>query len=131
MYMLDTNICIYALKTHSRALLRKFRVHRELCVSAVTWAELCFGVANSPPSKHKAREQQLAEFARRLSILPLDESVGTHYGLVRARLKREGRLIGPNDLLIAAHALAAECTLVSNNVREFERVEGLSVENWA
>ena len=130
MYMLDTDICIYLLKTHSRRLRQKFRVHRDLCISAVTWAELCYGVENSPPEKRGARRQQLGEFARRILVLPFEERSGPVYGRVRAQLRRDGALIGANDLLIAAHALAAGCTLVTNNVREFQRVEGLVVENW-
>jgi tRNA(fMet)-specific endonuclease VapC len=131
MYMLDTDICIYLLKTHSSRLRQKFRVHRDLCISAITWAELCYGVENSLPEKRGARRQQLGEFARRLLVLPFEERSGPVYGRVRAQLRRDGALIGANDLLIAAHALAAGCTLVTNNVREFQRVEGLVVENWA
>ena len=102
----------------------------ELHEFAVTWAELCYGVENSPPEKRGARRQQLGEFARRLLVLPFEERSGPVYGRVRAQLRRDGALIGANDLLIAAHALAAGCTLVTNNVREFQRVEGLVVENW-
>ncbi len=131
MYMLDTDICIYLLKTHSRSLRQKFRIHRDLCISAVTWAELCYGVENSPPALRGPRRRQLREFARRLLVLPFEESSGAVYGRQRAQLRRKGALIGANDLLIAAHALAAGCTLVTNNVRKFERVEGLAVENWA
>ena len=131
MYMLDTDICIYLLKTHSVHLRQKFRVHRDLCISAITWAELCYGVENSPPAQRGARRKQLGEFARRLLVLPFEDRSGPVYGQVRAQLRRDGALIGANDLLIAAHALANGCTLVTNNVREFERVEGLVVENWA
>lgn len=131
MFMLDTDICIYLLKTRSESLRQKFRVHRELCISAITWAELCYGVENSPPAHRNARRAQLGEFVRRLLVLPLEENAGPVYGSVRTQLRRDGAMIGANDLLIAAHALAAGCTLVTNNVREFERVEGLVVENWA
>jgi len=130
MYMLDTNICIYLLKTHSEKLRQRFRVHRDLCISVVTWAELCYGVENSQPSHRGPRRRQLGELARRLLVLPLEDGAGPVYGRVRAQLRRDGALIGANDLLIAAHAIASECTLVSNNEREFRRVEGLVVENW-
>ena len=74
MYMLDTDICIYLLKTHSTRLRQKFRVHRDLCISAITWAELCFGVENSPPTQRHARSKQLGEFARRLLVLPFEDA---------------------------------------------------------
>ena len=86
---------------------------------------------NSPPAQRGARSKQLGEFSRRLLVLPFEDRSGAVYGRIRAQLRRDGALIGANDLLIAAHALAAGCTLVTNNVREFERVEGLAVENWA
>ena len=131
MYMLDTNICIYLLKTHSKKLRQKFRMHRELCISVVTWAELCYGVENSASSQREPRRRQLREFARRLLVLPLEDSAGPFYGRIRAQLRRDGATIGANDLLIAAHAMATDCTLVSNNLREFRRIDGLVVENWA
>ncbi len=130
MYMLDTNICVYLLKTHSKKLQQKFRVHRDLCISAVTWAELCYGVENSPPSRRGARRRQLGEFVRRLLVLPLEKDAGSVYGQVRARLRKDGAMVGANDLLIAAHAIAASCTLVTNNEREFGRIDGLKIENW-
>jgi len=130
MYMLDTNICIYVLKNHSAKLRHKFKVSKNLCISAVTYAELCFGIENGDASLSKQRWEQFGAFTRLLLTLPLDEQAGKKYGQIRAQLKREGRPIGNNDLFIAAHALSAGAILVSNNEREFNRVPGLMVENW-
>jgi tRNA(fMet)-specific endonuclease VapC len=130
MHMLDTNICIYVLKDHSAAMRRKFRVCGDLCISVVTWAELCFGVENGTPALRESRWAQLDAFTRLLPTLPLDEDAGRHYGRLRAHLKRKGAPIGNNDLFIAAHALSTGSILVTNNEREFKRVPGLIVENW-
>ena len=130
MYMLDTNICIYVLKEHSNQLRHKFKAHRDLCISAVTYAELCFGIENGIPSLKKKRWEQLALFTRLLLTLPLDENAGAYYGRIRSQLKKQGQPIGNNDLFIAAHALSVGAVLVTNNEREFGRVRELSVENW-
>ena len=130
MYMLDTDICIYVLKNHSARLKHQFKVHKELCISAVTYAELCFGVANGIVALRGGRWQQLAAFTRLLLVLPLDEAVARSYGEVRSQLTSKGQLIGNNDLFIAAHALSLGAILVTNNEGEFQRVPGLVVENW-
>ena len=130
MYMLDTNICIYVLKNHSARLKHQFKVHKELCISAVTYAELCFGVANGVAALRGGRWRQLSAFTRLLLVLPLDEAAAKHYGEVRSQLTSKGQLIGNNDLFIAAHALSLGAILVTNNEREFGRVPGLVVENW-
>ena len=130
MYMLDTNICIYVLKNHSAKLKHKFNVSKDLCISAVTYAELCFGIENGDAPMRAQRWEQFDSFTRLLLLLPVDEDVGRHYGRIRAHLKREGTPIGNNDIFIAAHALSTGAILVSNNEREFKRVPGLVVENW-
>jgi len=130
MYMLDTNICIYVLKNHSARVKHQFKVHRELCISAVTYAELCFGVENGNVALKGARWQQLAAFTRLLLVLPLDEAAAKYYGSIRSHLKGAGKPVGNNDLFIAAHALSLGAILVTNNEREFGRVPGLVVENW-
>ena len=130
MYMLDTNICIYVLKNHSAKLKHKFKVSKDLCISAVTYAELCFGIENGDASLRGPRWEQFDAFTRLLLALPLDEDVGRHYGRIRAHLRREGAMISNNDLFIAAHALSTGAILVSNNEREFTRVPDLTVENW-
>jgi tRNA(fMet)-specific endonuclease VapC len=130
MYMLDTNICIYVLKNHSAKLKHKFRVSKELCISAVTFAELCFGIEDGDATLKGQRREQFDAFTRLLLTLPLDDDAGKHYGRICACLKRKGSPIGNNDLFIAAHALSTGAILVSNNEREFRRVPGLVVENW-
>jgi tRNA(fMet)-specific endonuclease VapC len=130
MYMLDTNTCIYVLKERSQRLRHRFKVTPALCISAVTYAELCFGIENSPAAVRGARWEQLAAFTRLLLIEPLEEEVARHYGRLRASLRRQGLPIGNNDLFIAAHALSLGAVLVTNNEREFSRVPDLTVEDW-
>ena len=130
MYLLDTNMCIYVLKRHSDRLRHKFKVTPDLSISTITLAELCFGVENSAAFLRQKRWEQLAAFTRLLLVLPFDGEAARHYGHVRAWLRRQGRPIGNNDLLIAAHARSKGCVLVTNNEREFSRVPDLTVENW-
>lgn len=130
MYMLDTNICIYVLKNHSDKLRHKFKAIKDICISSVTYGELCFGIENGSNNLKEERWRQLEIFTQRLLIDPLDENAGKHYGSIRAQLKKDGSPIGNNDLLIAAHARSINAVLVTNNVREFNRVPNLVVENW-
>jgi tRNA(fMet)-specific endonuclease VapC len=130
MHMLDTNICIYVLKNHSGKLRHKFKVTKNICISSVTYGELCFGIENGDVSGRKARWKQLDIFTLRLLIEPWGEDAAKHYGSIRALLKKQGNLIGNNDLLIAAHARSLKAVMVTNNVQEFNRVPDLSVDNW-
>ncbi len=130
MYMLDTNICIYVLKNHSEKLRHKFKAIKNICISSITYGELCFGIENGDSSKRKARREQLDIFTQRLLIDPWDEDAARHYGFIRAILKKQGTIIGNNDLLISAHALSMNAVLVTNNVSEFSRVPDLTIENW-
>jgi len=130
MYMLDTNICIYVLKNHSDKLRHKFKAIKNICISSVTYGELCFGIENSDSSKKEARWDQLDLFTQRLLIDPWDEEAARHYGSIRALLRRQGTPIGNNDLMIASHARSLNAVLVTNNVKEFERVPDLTIENW-
>ncbi|MBA1447044.1 MAG: PIN domain-containing protein [Gammaproteobacteria bacterium] len=130
MYMLDTNICIYVLKNHSDKLRHKFKAIKNICISSVTYGELCFGIENGDSPLRDARWAQLDTFTQRLLIDPWDEDAARHYGFIRALLKKQGNLIGNNDLLIAAHARSMNAVLVTNNVREFSRVPDLTIENW-
>jgi len=130
MYMLDTNICIYVLKNHSDKLRHKFKAIKNISISSVTYGELCFGIENGDASMREARWAQLDIFTQRLLIDPWDEDAARHYGFISALLKKQGNLIGNNDLLIAAHARSLNAVLVTNNVREFNRIPDLSVENW-
>ena len=130
MYMLDTNICIYVLRNRSEHLRNKFKAIENLCISSVTFGELCFGIENGDDSLKKPRWEQLNLFTQRLRIASWDEDAARHYGFIRALLKKQGTPIGNNDLLIAAHARSRNAVLVTNNIREFDRVPDLSLENW-
>jgi tRNA(fMet)-specific endonuclease VapC len=130
MHMLDTNICIYVLKNHSTQLRNKFKTTQDICISSVTYAELCFGIENGESAMQAKRWEQLDIFIQRLLLIPWDEVAAKHYGNIRAYLKKQGTPTGNNDLLIAAHARSLDATLVSNNLREFARVPKLSVDNW-
>lgn len=129
--MLDTNIIIYLRTGRSRAVEERIAQLSpgDVVMSVVTYGELVYGA-----EKSKAREAALARLKQMVAIVSVDDlprSAGTEYGAIRADLGRRGELIGPNDLWIAAHARAADLTLVTNNEREFRRVPGLKVENWA
>jgi tRNA(fMet)-specific endonuclease VapC len=130
-YLLDTNICIYIIKTRPRAVLATFEAHDvgEIGLSSITAAELHYGVAKSqyPRRNQDALEQFLAP----LVIADFDVAAAEHYGRIRAALERRGTPIGPLDTLIAAQALSLDVILVTNNVREFSGIPALRVENWA
>ena len=130
MYMLDTDLCIYIINEKTAVLQKKLNRHvGHVCISSITLAELFFGVENS--KRREANLAEVLEFAANLSVLPFDETAAMEYGQARAALQQAGQLIGSNDMLIAAHALGVDATLVTNNVKEFSRVKGLRVENWA
>ena len=129
MFMLDTDQCIYLINERDQALKEKFEANAgEICISSITCAELCFGVAHSTRVERNSRE--LDAFCLDLDILPFDTEAGVHYGAIRHALSQPGRLIGANDLLIAGHARSIGATLVTNNEREFGRVPDLATENW-
>ena len=128
-YMLDTDICIYVLKNRPPGLRERFnRLAEELCISAITLAELSYGVEKS--SRRDENRRAVDRFAARLDVLPFSAEAALHYGQVRAELERSGRPAGAHDMLIGAHARSAGLIIVTNNVREFERIPGLRVENW-
>ncbi len=129
-YMLDTNICIYAMKKKPEKVLRRFQEELEegLCISSITLAELEYGMKHS--SDPARNEQALLRFLVPLSILPFGAAAAAEYGEIRAYLQGKGMPIGPLDMLIAGHAKAEKMVLVTNNVKEFERVPGLEMENW-
>jgi tRNA(fMet)-specific endonuclease VapC len=129
-HLLDTSICIELLRAGSAPALARMRKHDidEIAISTITLAELQYGVARSARPAHHA--QLLARFCAAIGILPFDHIAAETYGRVRAALEHAGTPIGPLDSLIAAHALAAGLTLVTNNEREFHRVAGLRIENW-
>lgn len=129
MFMLDTDMCICLINRRDNALREVFETNAtDICISSISYAELCFGAAHSARVERNTRE--LEAFCLDLDILTFNEAAGTHYGEIRHSLTRSGRLIGANDLLIAAHARSVDATLVSNNEAEFRRVPALKVENW-
>lgn len=129
-YLLDTNICIYIINNRPEKVLQRFRKERigNIGISSITASELTYGVIKSGSERNRLA---LEMFMAPLEIYPFDESVIWHYGEVRANLEKQGKPIGALDTMIAAHALALNTILVTNNTREFNRVDGLHYENWA
>ena len=129
-YLLDTDICVYVINERPRRALDRFVKQQvgEIGVSSVTAAELAFGVAKSGSQRNR---QALDAFLLPLKIADFDLAAAFSYGEVRTFLEGKGQVIGPLDMLIAAHAKSLGATLVTNNLREFKRVPGLAVENWA
>jgi tRNA(fMet)-specific endonuclease VapC len=129
-FLLDTNICIYIHRQRPGKVLARFQKLEpgDAAISVITWGELLFGAEKSKQRK-KALEM-LAEFKTFVPVLPIPESAGNTYGIIRAALESMGQPIGNNDLWIAAHAKAAGLTIVTNNEREFRRIAGLKVQNW-
>lgn len=127
--LLDTNILIYLRRRKSQHILTRFgeRPVGDAVMSVVTYGELSFGVAKNGGNRARAAMEELV---RAVPVLPLTQAVAEAYGELRASLAARGSIIGNNDLWIAAHALAEDLTLVTNNMREFQRVHGLRTENW-
>jgi len=130
-YMLDTNIIVYAKNAKPEIVLKKFQQYNpgDLCISAITMAELEYGIYNS--SKPRQNRLALLTFLSNIEVVPFDANAAEVYGQIRHDLKTKGELIGANDLLIAAHAKSLGYTLITNHTKEFERVEGLILDNWA
>lgn len=129
-YMLDTNICIYIIKKKPLNVLDKFKSLSigSIGISAITLAELQFGVMkSSDPNKN---QEALDKFIAPLEILDFDYYATLKYGKVRTELENKGTPIGPLDTLIAAHALSLDLILVTNNLKEFERIPSLKTQNW-
>jgi tRNA(fMet)-specific endonuclease VapC len=130
MWMLDTDMCIALIKRQPRELIDRLKRHKpgDIAISSITLAELCFGASKSKQvEKNRAA---LDQFLVPLEVAAFDDVAAESYGRIRAALEIEGTPIGPLDTLIASHALSMNATIVTNNVREFSRVEGLRVENW-
>jgi len=132
MYMLDTNICIYIIKKKAENVLNKLKLNRKkgLYISTITLAELEFGNANANSSYKERNQLALLEFLTIMGIKQFDENAAKEYGVIRKELKDRNCLIGPLDILIGAHAKSLDMILVTNNVREFERIKNLKIENW-
>ena len=129
-YMLDTNIVIYAVKNRPEHVREMFKRHQgQMSMSTITLGELVFGAErSSQPSRNLADVEGLAA---RLEVLAFDAGAATHFGQLRAELYRSGTPIGPYDMMIAGHARSLGLILVTNNLKEFEQVPGLRLENWA
>lgn len=129
--MLDTNICIYAMKNKPEQVLQRLKSSLEigLCISAITLAELELGVEKS--SRPEQNAFALMQFLSVIEVLPFTDLAAVEYGKICAYLQKKGTPIGTMDMLIAAHAKSENAVIVTNNVKEFERVLDLKIENWA
>lgn len=130
-YMLDTNICIYAIKHKPEQVFLKLQEHdpSDICISSVTYAELVHGVEKSQ-SIEKNR-MALVLLLSNIEIMDFDSYAAEGYGKIRADLEKSGKPIGSLDMMIAGHAKSLGYTIVTNNTKEFMRVDGLKLENWA
>lgn len=130
-YLLDTNICIYIIKLQPEIVRQHFEKHlpnRNILISVITLGELRFGAEKSV---HKAKALRVIdELIAMIQVVELDEAVADHYAQIRNDLTSKGQIIGANDLWLAAHARANDWVMVTNNEKEFLRVDGLVVENW-
>jgi len=128
-YMLDTNIAIFVIKKRPMEILASFnRNADQMCISSITLAELIHGVEKS--SMPDRNRKSVDDFVSHLEVIPYDDAAAAHYGEIRANLERKGMVIGVNDLHITAHARSRGLIIVTNNMGEFNRVEGLRVEDW-
>jgi len=130
-YMLDTNICIYLIKKKPVKILNhvtKLKIS-DVCISSITLAELEYGVEKS--EKINQNKLALIKFLTPVEIRNFDGNAAQKYGVIRSELERSGNIIGPYDMLIAAHALSLKYILVTNNTKEFKRIKNLKLENWA
>jgi len=128
-YMLDTNLCIRVLRDRPRALQTRFNLEADaLCISTIVLTELLHGAAKS--ARPQQNRQEVERFAARLEVLPFDAAAANHAADIRASLERAGTIIGGYDLLIAGHARSKGLTVVTGDLGEFRRVEGLRCEDW-
>ena len=130
-YMLDTNICIYLMNRKNQKLRKELEKHYDegICISSITYSELMWGIENS--QYQQTNRIRLLMLLSRIRIMDFSSRAGEEYGKLRFDLKRKGTPIGDFDTLIAGHAKALKCTLVTNNLKEFKRVKGLEVEDWS
>jgi tRNA(fMet)-specific endonuclease VapC len=129
--MLDTDISSYVMKRSHNSVIRRLESVPigDVCISVITQSELMFGIEMSP--RRQQDKAALDAYLRHMDVLDYPAEAALHYAQIRGALKRSGKMIGANDLFIAAHARALALTLVTNNTSEFERVPGLAIENWA
>ncbi len=129
-YMLDTNIASFLIKGNSKNLDNKIKYIPidDICISVITRAELLYGVAKNPQATQL--RQKINEFLRYITVLDWDISASDDYAIIRADLERQGKIIGSMDMQISAHALSQNLILITNNTKEFQRVNGLKIEDW-
>jgi len=128
-YLLDTNIVIYTMKNRPQQVKKRFRQHDgRMGISTVTLGELVFGAEHSQQAERNLAD--IEAMTARLELLPFDDKAAYHFGQIRAALYRVGRPIGPYDMMIAGQARASGLILVTNNVKKFDRVPGLLIEDW-
>ena len=129
-FMLDTNTCIYIIKRKPPDVIERFKQTKisQIGISSITLSELLYGVSKS--SKPGQNQMALTQFVAPLEILPYDDEAAQYYGDLRAHLEKQGTPIGSLDMLIAAHALSTESTLITNNEKEFIRIPNLKIDNW-
>lgn len=129
-YLLDTNVCVDYLNGRYPSVTERLQRSRpaEVCTSAIVAAELRYGAEKS--TRRRQNQSRLDHFLAEVAVFDFDVEASVLYGRLRSALERDGLLIGPNDMLIAAHALSLRTTLVTDNVKEFSRVRGLRLENW-
>ena len=130
-YLIDTNICIYLMNHHPPEVLERFRKVGvgKIAISSITVSELHYGARKS--GRIKKNIKRIEEFIYPFDVLAYDEAASQEYGKIRAHLEKNGLVIGPLDMLIAAHAVSRHLILITNNTQEFKRVTSLQVENWA
>lgn len=128
-YLLDTNICIYIINNKPAQVFDHFKKYQlnQIAISSISAAELAFGVQKSGSWRNR---QALEKFLAPLDVVPFSHQSIWHYAQLRHQLQQQGKPIGSLDMLIAAHALSLDATLVTNNTQEFERIAGLKLENW-
>ena len=130
LYMLDTNMCSYIIRNNPRGIyekLKEIEVEHAVALSSIVVSELFYGAHKKQSPK---LQKVVSEFVEHFLIYDYDKVSARYYADVRSKLEKKGQIIGAHDLLIAAHALSKEAILVTNNTKEFERVEGLTLENW-
>jgi tRNA(fMet)-specific endonuclease VapC len=129
-FMLDTNTCIYIIKRTPPDVIRRFKrtAISKIGISSITLSELLYGVSKS--SRPEQNLMALTQFLAPLEILSYGDEAAQCYGSLRAHLEKQGTPLGSLDMLIAAHALSTNCTLITNNKREFSRIPNLKIDNW-
>ena len=129
--MLDTNICIYIIKEKPQKVLEKFQSLNigDICISVITFSELEYGVQKSKYTDEN--KTALTNFLSPIEILPFKQKAALKYGKIRADLEKQGEIIEAYDLMIGAHTLSENLTLITNNENEFKRISELSIENWS